>query len=423
MIAKYTSLTVIFKSLSLLNRMILALTSAILLIFLVNFFRTSEIEVFKSVRKEEKKLSASRFDYGKIGRGAFALRSEIQKFPFPNLSGEVLFLGKNTRPDATLYNVKLHIGLKGDEKTLKAVPGQKLYLSYNEGILCFAKDPTPLWIKPYLNEKRETWIEMGIRLVSEVNEVLLDEVRTFEIENALKRNPPSEVSDPGLAKGVEAMKKAKWWAPDRLFEVYGGENYGKLTGKERLEFEEEKGAHILYVKEGDRFVWKEGKWRAFPSTNRYPMAHLISVSPYKIEWELWDVTGLEWVKVAHSKERARGINLRVEGIFTRMRQRTTSRISCRVDNKAVILKKGDWIVHTTTGWHILKNLKEVEEILNFKVRGELFVFDGMEKVDGKSVFCGALFDQMRTQIQHVRLPTARGKRWRTFSSHKKANIY
>ena len=41
--------------------------------------------------------------------------------------------------------------------------------------------------------------------------------------------------------------------------------------------------------------------------------------------------------------------------------------------------------------------------------GELFVFDGLEKVDGKEVFCGTLFNPMRTQEQSVRLPMTQNK--------------
>ena len=365
--------------------------------------------MFTLGQKKERHISSPRFDYSKIGEGALALKSEIQNFPFPNLSGEVLFLGKNTRPDATFYDVSLHMGLKGCDKTLTVAPGQKLYLSYVEQHLYFAKETTPLWIKPYLNEKGEAWLEMGLRLASESGEVLLDEIRAFEIESSLKRDLARTVKDSLLTEGLEEMKKAKWWAPDRLFEAYGGEDYGKLVGMERLAFEQQEGPYFLYVKEGDSFIWKDGRWQVSRVTNQYPMARLTVASPYKMEWELWDKTGLEWVNVVHSREKVEGIPFRVEEIFTRMRQRTTSRISCRVDNKAAILKKGDWLIHLPTGWHVLKSLNEVETILNFKVKGELFVFDGLEKVEGKPIFCGTLFDQMRSQMQRVRLPFAQAK--------------
>jgi len=394
--------------------MLLGFALIISLIFLVSYFREPELEMVTSDRKKEKEKRAPRFDYTKIGEGSLALKSEIQSFPFPDLSGEILFLGKNTRPDATLYDLKLHMGLKGYAKTLRVALGQKIYLSYIKQQLHFAKDSTPLWIKPYLNEKGEAWLELGVRLVSDSGEVLLDEAQTFEIESTLKRNPKGAAPKAGikflaLAEGLEAMKQAKWWAPDRLFELYGGGEYRKLAERQRLEFAREEGPYFLYVREGDTFIWKEQKWQPSEATVDFPLARLVVVSPYRLEWELWDETGLEWVKMAHSKEKVAGITLRAETVFTRMRQRTTSRISCRVDNKALILKKGDWLIHTPSGWHILKNLKEIEAVLEFKMRGELFVFDGLKKVEGKCIFCGTLFDQFRTQMKSVRLPLAHSK--------------
>lgn len=317
-----------------------------------------------------------------------------------------MFLGKNTRPDVSLYDVKLLMGLKGSDKSLQIAPGQKLYLSYSDKHLNFAKDSTPLWIKPYLNEKGETWLEMGAKLASESGEVLLDEVRSYEIEASLSKGLDDTIKDPVLAAGWEEMKKGKWWAPDKLFEGYGGADYSALVGSERLEFEE---GYFLYVKEGDTFTWKDGKWQKSNETKGHPIARLSNLSPYKMDWELWDTSGLEKVKVSQMKEKVSGISLRVEEIFTRMRQRTSSRVSCQVDNKAVILKKGDWLIHTSAGWFILRSLKEVETVLDFKVKGELFVFDGLEKVDGKAVFCGTLFDTMRTQMQPVRLPVIQPK--------------
>lgn len=409
LIAQHTSLTSICKSLSLLNKMLLGTTLVVSLAFLLSFFRKTEVEVFTYTGLKKEKGTLPLYDYSKIGSGSLALKSEIQSFPFPDLSSEVLFLGKNTRPDATLYEVKLHMGLKGCEKTLKVAPGQKLYLSYNQQHLNFAKDLTPLWIKPYLNESGKTWLEMGVKLVSESGALLLDETRAFEIESLLKKDPGQKIQDTALSKGFEEMKKVKWWAPDRLFELYAGEDFGKLVGKERLEFDCAGIPYILHVGEGETYIWKEGKWQSAPNGHSYPLARLVSITPYRMEWEFWDKSGLEWVQLGLSKEKVGGLNLRVEDIFTRMRQRTTSRISCRIDNKAMILKKGDWLLHTPTGWTILKSLTEVEAVLNFQVKGELFVFDGLEKVEGKPVFCGTLFDPMRIQMQSVRLPFAHPK--------------
>ncbi|NGX50201.1 MAG: hypothetical protein K1060chlam2_00042 [Chlamydiae bacterium] len=407
MIAKYTSLTSIYKSVSVLNRIVLAASLIVSCAFLLEFFKPAKPVLIKAEERTKEQKTLSTIDYRAIGEGSLALSSNIQRFPFPNLTKEILFLGRNSRPDATLYSVKLQMGIRGSDRALMVAPGQKLYLSYVDRQLTFAEDTTPLWIKPYLNESGEVWLEMGLRLLSESGELLLDEAHSFEIESTLKSDPSGAIKSAALSEAFEGMKRAKWWAPDRLFEIYGGEAYGELAHKQRLEFE---GGHFLHVEEGETFIWNEGRWQRSAATEGYPMARLSALSPYRMEWELWDRTGLEWVKAALVKEKNAAIGLRVATAFTRMRQRTHSRISCRIDNKAAILKRGDWLLHTATGWSILKSLKDVEAVLAFKMRGELFVFDGLERVEGRAVFCGMLFDSMRTQMRSVTLPLVSSKK-------------
>ncbi len=410
MIIKQKSLNHILKSIKLLNGVFAAGLFIIIAVFFFHFPKADEAQTLNlSSLNIKGGPSVSRFDNDQIGKGVLALHSEIQSFPFPDLSGEVLFLAKNTRPDASFYEIKLQIGLKGSKNSLTLTPGQTLYLAYDQQYLNFSNEVTPLWIKPKLDEKGEVWLEMGIELFGEGGEKLLDEMREFKVAQKWSTKEFDEVLDPHLKLGAEILKGGKWWGPDKLYESYGGEEYLKYKGCERLEIEMEKGREILFIKEGNTYVWKEGKWTHSTETKGYPMAKVLAVSPYKIEWQLWDKGGMESVLLTYNRERPSGISLRVEDVFSRMRRRTSSRVSCRIDNRATILKEGDWLVHTPTGWHTIKNYYEVEEVLSLGVLGELFIFDGLEKVDGKEVFCGTLFNTMRTQEQHVRLPMTQNK--------------
>ena len=212
-------------------------------------------------------------------------------------------------------------------------------------------------MKPDLNDKGEAWLEMGVSLVSESGDILLDEVCAFEMESRLKKDRRTLLKDLDLKEGCEELKKAKWWAPDRLFEVYGGEAYASFIGRERLEFERDEGPLLLYVNVGDLLIWKDEQWQvAGDRMKSEPLARLIHISPYKMEWELWDKSGLEHTRVTHNREKAPGMTLRIEEVFNRMRQRTISRVSCCIDNKTKVLKQGDWLIHLSPGWHILKTL-------------------------------------------------------------------
>ncbi len=410
MIIKQKSLIHILKGVKLLNG---AFAGALLIafgLFLFHYTKADRVQTLNlSTLNKREAPAAPRFDNDQIGKGALALCPEIQSFPFPDLSGEILFLAKNTRPDTPLYEIKLQVGLKGNEKSLKLTPGQTVYLAYDQEHLNFSKEITPLWIKPKLDEKGEVWLEMGIELYGEEGEKLLDEMREFKVSQKWKTKKVEEISNPQLTKGCEALKGGKWWGPDKLYETYGGKEFQKYNGCERFEIEIENGREILFIHEGDTFIWKEGKWIPTVETKGYSMAKILAISPYKIEWQVWDKEGMESASLTFNRERPPGIALRIEDVFSRMRRRTSSRISCRIDNRAKILKEGDWLIHTPTGWHTIKNYYEVEALLSLDIIGELFIFDGLEKIDGKEIFCGTLFDPMRTQKQHIRLPMTQNK--------------
>lgn len=379
----------------------------ITILFFFHFSKEKENEPLNiSILNKKNARTPSRFDYQLIGKGSLLLSPEIQSFPFPDLSGEILFLGKNTRPDATVYEAKLHIGLKGTDKSARINPGQTLYLAYEEEHLNFSREVTPLWIKSRLDENGEIWLQMGIQLNNDQGEKLLDEEREFQIQQKWKTKEVEEVVDPGLQMAGNALKRGKWWGADKLFERYGGEEFQKLKGQERIELFSDKGKQILFINHGDTFIWKGSKWRPSTETKGFPMGKVVAISPYRVEWQLWDKGGMESVLLTFNKEKPSVISFRIEDVFTKLRRRTSSCVSCRIDNRRAILKQGDWLVRTATGWHTIKDYYEIEALLNLDVQGDLFIFDGLEKKEGKEVFFGTLFNPMRTEEYLVRLPIA-----------------
>jgi len=365
--------------------------------------------------------------YDRIGEGAFKVSSKLKSFSLPDLKREICFLGKNTRPDATIYDLLIHIGLKGGGRSLKVVSGQKVYLAYIEGkksCLRFSSEPTPLWIMPHLSESGETLVELGLKLLIENEERCIEEKKIFKLEELLQKEDLA-AKDLIFQEAVRSLEGAKWWGPDRLFDTYGGNKYFALKSHERLEFFSSSYSEMVHVKEGDALVWSGGKWsfsKVGEKSRGIPLARLKLLAPCRMEWELWSADGLEALEVSHEKEKEGELQFRIEEVFSRIRERTSSRISCRIGNsKPTILKAGDWMLRTLAGWRVLKSLQEIEDVLSFQMRGELFIFDGIEKSEGKPTFSGILFDPMRTQQQLVKLPLA-SQAQKEHSSHKKKVI-
>ncbi len=366
-------------------------------------------------------------DFDAIGEGALTISSSCKNFPLPDLTKEMFFLGKNTRPDATIYDLLIHVGLKESQQSLRAVSGQKLYLTYVEGVhprLEFSSMPTPLWIMPYLSETGETLAELGTRLLSDKHGKLVEESKTFEIDHLFEKKGSSSKRDLPFQEAIVCLEKGIWWDPDLLFALYGGEKYQKLQKDQRIELSYKNASYMIYAKEGNYLIWKEGRWenaKLGKNSRGAFLAHICRITSHLMEIEVWNEDGLEKTLIALSKKPSPLMDFRKNTSFSSFRQRTKSKVSCRVENKALILKVGDWLFHTSRGWRVLKSIDEMQEVLTFQSRGELFVFDGIEKEGGNSFFVGTFFNLLRTQSSKVKIPiTIEPKS--SHSSHKKKII-
>ena len=354
--------------------------------------------------------------------GPFAISSKLRSFPLPDFQKEIQFIHKSTRPDISLSERVFQIGFKKSKETIKTLPGQKTYLTYAAGKGKFthelkqSDEVTPLWVKPFIAEEGKMMLEVGLRLIGCNREKLLDEKKDIIVDPLIEKEGKeikATHTPPQFAAAVSELRGCKWWGKDHLFGTYGGEEYGKLAVHERLEFTNSFGIEILYIKEGDSLIWKNGKWTPAvlgDETKNHYLASLKTVSPNKMEWQVWDETGLESISFSLQREKIENLTLSIQECLTGLRQRTSLRVSCRINNKATILKKGDWLIRGATGWHIIKNLREIEEILQLRTRGELLIFDGIEKTNGKSIFLGTIFSPMRTQMQNLKIPISDQKK-------------
>ncbi len=341
--------------------------------------------------------------YGSLKEDLFFSLESTNLFQLIDLEKEVVFLGINARPDASDFKSEVYLFFDKATEMIKLTKGQKLFLSFNrEGGLELKKDETPFWIELEAIQKECISVQLGVSLKKESNDLFFQETQKATLK---AKGKPMPTSSPDFKALTEAFSSFKWWGPDRLFQVYGGETFGALKGLERIEYTVDGQSLNIHVKEGDYFYWKEGaflKQHPEDSETLLPSCFLRSIHFDKMEWTIWDETGLRKEIVTLKKERPKIVGLQLEKILTRMRMRTTSSISCQLNQQTLLLKKGDWLFKTSAGWKVLKSLKEIEEVINFQVEGDLFVFDGIEKVSNIPFFLGTLFDKGRTTMQAVK---------------------
>jgi len=363
----------------------------------------------------DKAKAGIRFAYETIGSGSLSLNPANQA-AFLNLNHEIVILAKNTRPDAPLSRAgKILVGLKSSGEEKEITSSTLVHLHYDPtmtgAVFRFSDQPSALWMKPMIMDQSGVLIEIGRE--NAVNGVKEVETSRFVL-------PEPSVSDaiggrslsrrPG-GKELESLKQTTLWSRDVLFEKYGGREFQVMKDKIKLQFASP--SQVCFVSQGDYLTLAEGRWKVVSlqdAKGEAPLLHVKEVSSKGVEIQSWDISGFFPFQLKIDFQRQPKLAPRPEGLPSSLRLRTASQVTCILGKRRLILKKGDWLLKTTTGWRNLKRASEIEDCLYHRLQGELFIFDSIEKEGGKMFLKGHLFDEMRTQVQPVVIPIENEKK-------------
>ncbi len=368
---------------------LLAVCGGACLILLIGLISLCFCKADKKAALPQKVKKLDEKSYDLMGTGALALNQQFVDFPLPDLKREILLLGCNQRPDAK--DELLRLGLRGSSSELVLKMGQVVYLKYGED-LEFSSEKTPFWLCLNLDNENKLYAEVGISLLD------AQEKKTrFLLEEVI-----GKVSEKmAMSQGYQLIQQGTWLEPDLLLEKYGGEEYRSRAGKKRILVD----GQIYFVSEDLPLTWKDDSWVQGVASKGL-LARLIDRGQ-GVNIELWDETGLERIDLNLPEQRIERSVIRMQEVMTQIRKRTSKRISCRLDNKSIHLKEGEWVLHQESGWRVLSSLEEIERYLEYQLIGELFIFDGVEKRDGAEFLKGSFFDKYRLQMVDVELPFAK----------------
>ncbi len=355
-----------------------------LLLFSLTFFKAPEVRAV-AIRKGDDHS----FAFEKIFTGPLSLRENGRSPLAISLEHKLSLLARSTRPDVEGQEKVFCIGINGSEETVVVKEGGDVFLDWTKGesgaveTVSFSKN--------------------GVRATAEVldNRSLL--LKTDDLELLLKADASSLDAHPD-SEGLASLSLAKWWGVDRLFNQYGGAEYGHLGQKQMLEIGEGKEISFLFVAAGDFLSFSEGKWKVLEtldgSAKDAPLAHVRAMGERGLEIEAWDREGFLLLDKVIQAEPQGSFRVQPEQLFTEVRMRSSTQVSCLLEKRRMILKEGDWLFKTNTGWSKLKTLNEIEAFLNHELVGELFVVD---KVDPSGVLNGHYFDEKRVHSQPIAL--------------------
>lgn len=354
-------------------------------------------------------VSSSPFTYESIGYGALMLNPHQTWGWVSHLAKELLVIAHNSRPEAMGQEAQILLKFKSDAKEKQIVSGKTLYLDKNETIdgYVFSDGPQSVWIKPILLENGRVLVEAGKKIGQLDTSHGTEEKGQFVLPVSFSPSRVDQKFSSDAKRSLHDLKNAKCWGKDQLIQQYGGSEFSRWKEKMKIEFPQGANSYVCFVATGDYLSWQQGRWKEAalsevdPSTS---VAWVKAVSPRGIELTVWDESGFYPASVELAFEHSGNVNPKIESVMTQLRLRSASQISCMLGKKRVVLRQGDWMLKTGKGWRSLRRKEEIESYLQHRIKGELLIFDSLEKEQGRFVMKGTLFDEMRTQAQNISIP-------------------
>lgn len=389
----------------------------------LEFARYSEISVVDaaSIKTSPPKnaFAQPKEAYERIGEPLLGLKFSSHSMMLPDLKKHLVYYGKNGRPDAHSDIPLLHFAFTGNKAPTSIKPGEKLYLSYDKKltppqyIFSANNEETPLWIEAASNGSE---VLVKVFMKSSSDEILHSPPSNAQFPLPEKEyvrfgNVPWEIGKLRVDGSLLARQKTRWYGPDRFLEKHGGNEYSTFLGKQRLDFGEGDDVYSVYVGIGDALVWDNDRWvvvKPGPDSLGHPLLVVKKVDERLINFELWDVDGKAKVVLNLLKSNENWTFQNIQQNFKFVGARTRSQFVFEINKERMLLSPHDWLVLTTEGWRKLSSSEEIDDYVNRKLTGTLFVFDGVSRKDDRQVLLGTIFNPSRTDMQPIEIPVHQG---------------
>lgn len=328
--------------------------------------------------------------------GPLALRENRKSPTQLALEQKLVFLAQSVRPDFAQEEKVLRIGIRGTDVERVIREGEpvscRLVEHVSGGIeqIEFVDDGSVSMI-PHMLDGRSLLLKV-VQATGESMEVVL------------------KTSSNGGVESGDALAQARWLGKDVFFQQYGGGQYQPLGQKEQIEVGSGKRSYVLYVGKGDYLSLKDQRWvvvGALDLADRTnPLAHVREVDEEGVQIEAWDEKGFPLFFSSLKREEGKAIRFDATKVFLEAKQRTTRQVSCKVGKKRFVLQPGDWILQSTSGWHKLVGMDEIDAFLLHDIKGSLCVIDS---IDGKGLIKGKCIDETRTCVESFQFKAVSSK--------------
>jgi len=364
-------------------------------------------------------FARSQEDYDAIGSPALSLAFSPLNIQLPDLRRHLIYYGKNGRPDAQEDLPMLYFAFTGNKAPSSVSPSERLYVMYDKKqtppqyIVAPNNEETPLWIEASAQEKQAL---VKVAMKGENGQYIREpsayaEFVVPEKEYARLAGTTWELGKWRVDGTLLARQKARWVGLDRFLEKHGGEEYKACLNKQRIDFDENDQVYSVYVSQGDCLIWNNDRWQAAvpgENTSGYPLINIKKIEDRVMNLELWDVDGKGKVVLNLIKTNEAWVPQNLENNFKFVGARTRSQFVFEVNNERMLLSPHDWLVLVDGGWKKLTTPQEIDDYVDRKIVGPLFIFDQIERKEDRQVILGTLFSAGRTEESAIELPLQQG---------------
>lgn len=353
----------------------------------------------------------------------FDLKFSPMTIQLPDLRNQLQYYGKNGRPDAQPERTVLHLSFAGVTNPISVMSGDRLYLVYENkkpapGQSQYAFSPnnaeTPLWIEvtPSGNDAA-----VQLRLKNENGDIIREPSAHAQFnlpEKDIVRSGSKswEIGKWRVDGSLLARQKARWLGPDVFLERHGGEEFKDLMGKHRIDFTDEEESYSVYVGVNDSLVWNNNRWNAVKpgaDSREFPLMVVKKVDERLINFEIWDIGGKNKLSLNLLRSNEPWAPQNLKDNFKFMGARTRSQYIFEINKERMFLSPQDWLLQTKEGWVKLTTPEEIDDYVERKMTGVLFVFDGVETREEGPILVGMMFNPARTEMQPIEIAVQQTK--------------
>lgn len=357
--------------------------------------------------------------YEAIGEPVLVLKYVPPQLRLPDLRNLLIYYGRNGRPDAKTETPKMHFSFSGLKTVTSVAADKKIFLVYDKkGSSKYNFSPnneeTNLW---FISKPEGNTVQLSLFMKNENGEIIQEpsSLANFSVQEKefirFAGNGLWEIGKWRVDGTLLARQKARWFGPDCFLEKHGGEEFTDMLGKHRIDFEEGEAAYSVFVRAGDCLVWKDDRWQVcnlegngiMLPTSGLPIMSVKKIDERVMNFELWDVEGKAKVVLNLIKTQENLTAQNISQDFKFVGARTRTQCVFQVNQDRMIVKPNDWLLLTDGGWKKLTTAQEIDDYVNRKLTGTLFVFDEIKRKEEKSLLVGTVFNPARTEMQEVEI--------------------